>query len=186
MPSQRHHLHPPFVQNQKPSPAHPRKQRLSLRLTSPRSRRPLQDATRTATSSVVSNSNGVLQRLSGMDSPSPSPSDSEDSEAGSASMARAVPPTHPQSFSISSSNTTTATAATSGSTLPHCLLPLSTYRPRSSYVPPSVCLLPSGTCALHAGLGIGVDMGGYVAVLTCHFINVTNTVTVMQDATCKK
>ena len=68
MPSQRHHLHPPFVQNQKPSPAHPRKQRLSLRLTSPRSRRPLQDATRTATSSVVSNSNGVLQRLSGMDS----------------------------------------------------------------------------------------------------------------------
>ena len=129
--------------------------------------RPLQDATRATTSSAVSNTNGVLRRLSRTASPPPSPSDSEDSEAGGASMARAVPPTHPRSFSISSSNTTTATAATSSSALPHRLPPSSTYRPGSSYVPPSippsVRPLPSGPRALRAGLGIGVGTGGVVA-----------------------
>ena len=138
-----------------------------VRMTSPRNGRPLQDATRAATSSAVSNSNGVLRRLSRTDSPPPSPSDSEDSEAGGASMARSVPPTHPRSFSMSSSNTTTATAATSSSALPHRLPPSSTYRPGSSYVPPSippsVRPLPSGPRALRAGLGIGVGSGGVVA-----------------------
>jgi hypothetical protein len=94
--------------------------------------------------------NGVLQRLSRTASPPPSPSDSEDSDASTTRMA---PPTHPRSFSLSSSTTTTA-AATSAPA-PHRLPPSSTYRPGSSYVPPSIPAavrpLPSGPRALRVG-----------------------------------
>lgn len=83
--------------------------------------------------------------------PSPSLTDSEDSETG-ASMTRGVPPTQPRSFAINTS------PVLSSSTLPHRLPPSSTYRPGSSYVPPSIPAsvrpLPSGPRALRA-------MGGF-------------------------
>ena len=91
--------------------------------------------------------NGVLRRLSRAASPPPSPSDSEDSEASTTRMA---PPTHPRSFSFSSTTTTTVAAPA-----PHRLPPSSTYRPGSSYVPPSIPAavrpLPSGPRALRVG-----------------------------------
>ena len=131
-----------------------------VRAASPR--RPAAAATSTT---PVTNGNGVLRRLSRAASPPPSPSDSEDSEAGGSSMARTAPPTYPRSFSISTTSGTAAT--TSSSALPHRLPPSSTYRPGSSYVPPSIPAsvrpLPSGPRALRAGLGIGVSTGGVVA-----------------------
>jgi len=115
----------------------------------------------TTSSTPVTNGNGkgVLRRLSRTASPPPSPSDSEDSDIGSTSMIRTAPPTHPRSFSLSSSSS----SSTSTTTAPHRLPPSSTYRPGSSYVPPSippsVRPLPSGPRALRAGLGIGVGVG---------------------------
>ncbi|KAH8989042.1 hypothetical protein EDB86DRAFT_2008934 [Lactarius hatsudake] len=119
--------------------------------------------------------NGVLQRLSRTASLPPSSSDSEDSEAGGTSTARTTPPTHPRSFSIGTTTTATAAAATStglasSSALPHRLPPSSTYRPGSSYVPPSIPVsvrpLPSGPRALRASLGMGVSTNGAVATTT--------------------
>jgi uncharacterized protein len=82
--------------------------------------------------------------------PSPSLSESEESETG-ASTTRGIPPTQPRSFGVNSS------AALSSSGLPHRLPPSSTYRPGSSYVPPSIPVsvrpLPSGPRALRAGMG---------------------------------
>ncbi|KAH9175710.1 hypothetical protein EDB89DRAFT_277193 [Lactarius sanguifluus] len=127
-----------------------------------------------ATSSTLV-TNGVLQRLSRTASPPPSSSDSEDSEAGGTSTARTTPPTHPRSFSMGTTTTATAAAATttglaSSSALPHRLPPSSTYRPGSSYVPPSIPAsvrpLPSGPRALRAGLGMGVSSNGTVATTT--------------------
>jgi hypothetical protein len=82
--------------------------------------------------------------------PSPSLSESEESETGTG-MTRGIPPTQPRSFGVTSS------AALSSSSFPHRLPPSSTYRPGSSYVPPSIPAsvrpLPSGPRALRAGLG---------------------------------
>lgn len=82
--------------------------------------------------------------------PSPSLTDSEDSETG-VSPTRGAPPTQPRSFAA---NVAPNTASNS---LPHRLPPSSTYRPGSSYVPPSlpasVRPLPSGPRALRAGMG---------------------------------
>jgi len=122
----------------------------------------------TSSSTSATNGNGILRRVSRSRtaSPPPSPSeDSEDSEAGGASMPRSAPPTHPRSFSLSSSSSssTTTVASTSAAPGPHRLPPSSTYRPGSSYVPPSippsVRPLPSGPRALRAGMGIGVGVG---------------------------
>ena len=128
---------------------------------------------RTATTSTPV-PNGVFRRLSRTASPPPSPSDSEDSEAGGGgtNMPRSAPPTHPRSFSISTLTTPTTTssaaaASSSSSALPHRLPPSSTYRPGSSYVPPSIPAavrpLPSGPRALRAGMGTG---GGVVTSTT--------------------
>jgi hypothetical protein len=82
--------------------------------------------------------------------PSPSLSDSEDGETGT-SVTRGIPPTQPRSFAGNTS------PVLSSSPHPHRLPPSSTYRPGSSYVPPSippsVRPLPSGPRALRAGLG---------------------------------
>ena len=82
--------------------------------------------------------------------PSPSLSDSEESETG-ANMARGIPPTQPRSFGVNPS------PVLSSSALPHRLPPSSTYRPGSSYVPPSIPAsvrpLPSGPRALRTGMG---------------------------------
>jgi hypothetical protein len=76
--------------------------------------------------------------------PSPSLSESEESETGT-STTRGIPPTQPRSFGVNSS-----------AAFPHRLPPSSTYRPGSSYVPPSIPAsvrpLPSGPRALRAGL----------------------------------
>ncbi|KAF8261837.1 hypothetical protein EI94DRAFT_1745077 [Lactarius quietus] len=126
------------------------------------------DCEPTSSSTSATNGNGILRRVSRSRtaSPPPSPSeDSEDSEAGGASMPRSAPPTHPRSFSLSSSSSssTTTVASTSAAPGPHRLPPSSTYRPGSSYVPPSippsVRPLPSGPRALRAGMGIGVGVG---------------------------
>jgi uncharacterized protein len=81
--------------------------------------------------------------------PSPSLSESEESETGT-STTRGIPPTQPRSFGVTSS------AALSSGSFPHRLPPSSTYRPGSSYVPPSIPAsvrpLPSGPRALRAGL----------------------------------
>jgi hypothetical protein len=81
--------------------------------------------------------------------PSPSLTDSEDSEIGT-NTTRGIPPTQPRSFTAS------ATAGLSSNSLPHRLPPSSTYRPGSSYVPPSIPAsvrpLPSGPRALRAGI----------------------------------
>ena len=95
------------------------------------------------------NGKGVLRRLSMSKSrttasPSPSPSDiSEDSDVGSnTSMPRTAPPTDQHSFSLSSNaSISLTTTMTTPTTAQHCLSPLSTYHPGSSYVPPSI--LPS-------------------------------------------
>jgi len=62
-----------------------------------------------------------------------------------------MPPTQPRSFTVN------ASPVVPSSTLPHRLPPSSTYRPGSSYVPPSIPAsvrpLPSGPRALRAGLG---------------------------------
>ncbi|KAI0262820.1 hypothetical protein BC834DRAFT_971881 [Gloeopeniophorella convolvens] len=80
--------------------------------------------------------------------PSPSPADSEDGESP-----RSLLPTQPRSFLP----TGAATGPSSTGALPHRLPPSSTYRPGSSYVPPSVPAavrpLPSGPRALRAGMG---------------------------------
>ncbi|KAF8261831.1 hypothetical protein EI94DRAFT_1745057, partial [Lactarius quietus] len=138
------------------------------RAPSPVNGRPPSNTTRPASSSTsATNGNGILRRVSRSRtaSPPPSPSeDSEDSEAGGASMLRSAPPTHPRSFSLSSSSSssTTTVASTSAAPGPHRLPPSSTYRPGSSYVPPSippsVRPLPSGPRALRAGMGIGVGV----------------------------
>jgi hypothetical protein len=82
--------------------------------------------------------------------PSPSLSESEESETG-VNMTRGIPPTQPRSFGVNPS------AALSPAGLPHRLPPSSTYRPGSSYVPPSIPAsvrpLPSGPRALRAGMG---------------------------------
>ncbi|KAN0129448.1 hypothetical protein V8E53_012780 [Lactarius tabidus] len=133
-----------------------------VRAASPRNARPPPDATTSSTLVPVTNGNGILRRLSRTASPPPS-SDSEDSDIGSTSMTRTAPPTHPRSFSLSSSSSSSTTTTTT--TAPHRLPPSSTYRPGSSYVPPSippsVRPLPSGPRALRVGLGIG-NGGGVV------------------------
>ena len=82
--------------------------------------------------------------------PSPSLSDSGESETG-ATIARGIPPTQPRSFGVNPSPVLSSAA------LPHRLPPSSTYRPGSSYVPPSIPVsvrpLPSGPRALRAGMG---------------------------------
>ena len=82
--------------------------------------------------------------------PSPSLSESGESEMG-AGTTHSIPPTQPRSFGVNSSTTP------SSGGLPHRLPPSSTYRPGSSYVPPSIPTsvrpLPSGPRALRAGMG---------------------------------
>ncbi|KAI0248958.1 hypothetical protein BJV78DRAFT_1363231 [Lactifluus subvellereus] len=82
--------------------------------------------------------------------PSPSLTDSEDGETG-VSTTRGAPPTQPRSFAAN------AAPSLSSNSLPHRLPPSSTYRPGSSYVPPSIPAsvrpLPSGPRALRAGMG---------------------------------
>jgi hypothetical protein len=82
--------------------------------------------------------------------PSPSLSESEESETGT-NLTRGIPPTQPRSFSVNSS------PVLSSSALPHRLPPSSTYRPGSSYMPPSIPAsvrpLPSGPRALRTGMG---------------------------------
>ncbi|KAI9463916.1 hypothetical protein F5148DRAFT_1000135 [Russula earlei] len=82
--------------------------------------------------------------------PSPSLTESEDGEAGGG-MTRGMPPTQPRSFAVN------ASPVHSSNPHPHRLPPSSTYRPGSSYIPPSippsVRPLPSGPRALRAGMG---------------------------------
>ncbi|KAH9966323.1 hypothetical protein BGW80DRAFT_733577 [Lactifluus volemus] len=84
--------------------------------------------------------------------PSPSLTDSEDSETGANTARGILPPTQPRSFAASATS-----GLSSNNNLPHRLPPSSTYRPGSSYVPPSVPAsvrpLPSGPRALRAGMG---------------------------------
>ena len=98
--------------------------------------------------------------------PSPSLTESEDSETGNGMTARSMllPPTQPRSFTVNASASSPVLSSSSGSgPLPHRLPPSSTYRPGSSYVPPSippsVRPLPSGPRALRAGMGGGFASG---------------------------
>jgi hypothetical protein len=90
--------------------------------------------------------------------PSPSVTESEDSETGTEMTARGMllPPTQPRSFMVNASASSPVLSSSGGGgALPHRLPPSSTYRPGSSYVPPSippsVRPLPSGPRALRAG-----------------------------------
>jgi uncharacterized protein len=92
--------------------------------------------------------------------PSPSLTESEDSETGNGMTTRSIllPPTQPRSFTVNASASSPVLSSSgSGGPLPHRLPPSSTYRPGSSYVPPSippsVRPLPSGPRALRAGMG---------------------------------
>lgn len=98
--------------------------------------------------------------------PSPSLTESEDSETGNGVAARGMllPPTQPRSFTVNASASSAVLSPSGGGgALPHRLPPSSTYRPGSSYVPPSippsVRPLPSGPRALRAGLGGGFASG---------------------------
>lgn len=127
---------------------------------SPSKGRQLQDdvgvmkASTPVTHDVICNGDGGghLNSVSPRSSRTPSPTltDSEDGETG-AGVVRGMPPTQPRSFAVNVS------PVVSSSPLPHRLPPSSTYRPGSSYVPPSIPAsvrpLPSGPRALRAGLG---------------------------------
>jgi uncharacterized protein len=97
--------------------------------------------------------------------PSPSLTESEDSETGNGMTMRGMlpPPTQPRSFGVSASASPVLSSSGGGGALPHRLPPSSTYRPGSSYVPPSippsVRPLPSGPRALRAGMGGGFTSG---------------------------
>lgn len=98
--------------------------------------------------------------------PSPSLTESEDSETGNSMTARGMllPPTQPRSFTVNpSASSPVLSSSGGGGALPHRLPPSSTYRPGSSYVPPSippsVRPLPSGPRALQAGMGGGFASG---------------------------
>jgi uncharacterized protein len=98
--------------------------------------------------------------------PSPSLTESEDSETGTGMTARGMllPPTQPRSFMVNASASSPVLSSSGGGgALPHRLPPSSTYRPGSSYVPPSippsVRPLPSGPRALRAGMGGGFASG---------------------------
>ena len=98
--------------------------------------------------------------------PSPSLTESEDSETGNGMTARSIilPPTQPRSFMVNpSASSPVLSSSGGGGALPHRLPPSSTYRPGSSYVPPSippsVRPLPSGPRALRAGMGGGFASG---------------------------
>ena len=98
--------------------------------------------------------------------PSPSLTESEDSETGNGMPIRSMlpPPTQPRSFTVNASATSPVLASSGGGgAFPHRLPPSSTYRPGSSYVPPSippsVRPLPSGPRALRAGMGGGFASG---------------------------
>jgi len=111
---------------------------------------------------------GDLNNVSPRSSRTPSPSltESEDSETGNGMPMRSMlpPPTQPRSFTVNSSATSPVLASSGGGgAFPHRLPPSSTYRPGSSYVPPSippsVRPLPSGPRALRAGMGGGFASG---------------------------
>jgi len=94
--------------------------------------------------------------------PSPSLTESEDSETGSGMTMRGMlpTPTQPRSFTVNASASSPVLSSSGGGGAhPHRLPPSSTYRPGSSYVPPSippsVRPLPSGPRALRAGTGSG-------------------------------
>lgn len=101
--------------------------------------------------------------------PSPSLSESEDSETGGMTMRGMLsPPTQPRSFTVNTSASSPVLSSSGGGgggggALPHRLPPSSTYRPGSSYVPPSippsVRPLPSGPRALRAGMVGGFTSG---------------------------
>jgi hypothetical protein len=98
--------------------------------------------------------------------PSPSLTESEDSETGNSMTARGMllPPTQPRSFTVNpSASSPVLSSSGGGGALPHRLPPSSTYRPGSSYVPPSippsVRPLPSGPRALRAGMVGGFASG---------------------------
>ncbi|KAH9993434.1 hypothetical protein BJV77DRAFT_367695 [Russula vinacea] len=97
--------------------------------------------------------------------PSPSLTESEDSETGNGMTMRGMlpPPTQPRSFGVNASASPVLSSSGGGGALPHRLPPSSTYRPGSSYVPPSippsVRPLPSGPRALRAGMGGGFASG---------------------------
>jgi uncharacterized protein len=98
--------------------------------------------------------------------PSPSLTESEDSETGNGMTVRGTlpPPTQPRSFTVNASASSPVLSSSGGGgALPHRLPPSSTYRPGSSYVPPSippsVRPLPSGPRALRAGMGGGFASG---------------------------
>jgi hypothetical protein len=97
--------------------------------------------------------------------PSPSLTESEDSETGNGMTMRGMlpPPTQPRSFGVNASASPVVSSSGGGGALPHRLPPSSTYRPGSSYVPPSippsVRPLPSGPRALRAGMGGGFAPG---------------------------
>jgi hypothetical protein len=97
--------------------------------------------------------------------PSPSLTESEDSETGNGVTMRGMlpPPTQPRSFTVNTSTSPVLSSSGGGGALPHRLPPSSTYRPGSSYVPPSippsVRPLPSGPRALRTGMGGGFALG---------------------------
>jgi hypothetical protein len=98
--------------------------------------------------------------------PSPSLTESEESETGNGMTARGLllPPTQPRSFTVNASASSPVLSSSgAGCAIPHRLPPSSTYRPGSSYVPPSippsVRPLPSGPRALRAGQGGGFASG---------------------------
>ncbi len=98
--------------------------------------------------------------------PSPSLTESEDSETGNGIATRGMlpPPTQPRSFTVNASASSPVLSSSGGGgAFPHRLPPSSTYRPGSSYVPPSippsVRPLPSGPRALRAGMGAGFASG---------------------------
>ena len=111
--------------------------------------------------------NGDLNSVSPRSSRTPSPSltESEDSETGNGMTMRGMqaPPTQPRSFTVNASASPVLSSSGGGGAFPHRLPPSSTYRPGSSYVPPSippsVRPLPSGPRALRAGMGGGFASG---------------------------
>ena len=110
---------------------------------------------------------GDLNNVSPRSSRTPSPSltESEDSETGNGMTMRGMqpPPTQPRSFTVNASASPVLSSSGGGGAFPHRLPPSSTYRPGSSYVPPSippsVRPLPSGPRALRAGMGGGFASG---------------------------
>ena len=99
--------------------------------------------------------------------PSPSLTESEDDGEtvnGMTARGMLLPPTQPRSFMVNpSASSPVLSSSGGGGALPHRLPPSSTYRPGSSYVPPSippsVRPLPSGPRALRAGMGGGFASG---------------------------